>query len=95
MSFIDPPRRMPLLLRPVLAAVERRMGKKLLASRILTWYPKALIGSAHATMESSFTLDTGTVIAVTWNTITTGTGTTTGTRIDSMTITAITTTRNE
>jgi AhpD family alkylhydroperoxidase len=45
MSYIDPPRRLPLLLRLVLSAVERRMGRKLLASRILAWYPKALIGS--------------------------------------------------
>jgi alkylhydroperoxidase family enzyme len=45
MSFIDPPYRMPLLLRVALFFVERRMGRKLLANRILAWYPKAAIGS--------------------------------------------------
>jgi AhpD family alkylhydroperoxidase len=45
MSFIEPPRRIPLLLRVALFAVERRMGRKLLANRILAWYPKAAIGS--------------------------------------------------
>lgn len=45
MSFIEPPRRMPLLLRAALFFVERHIGRKLLANRILTWYPKALIGS--------------------------------------------------
>ena len=36
---------MPLLLRAALFFVERHIGRKLLANRILTWYPKALIGS--------------------------------------------------
>src|SRR5271157_3243157 len=45
MSYIDPPARMPLLLRLLLWMAERRMGKKLLANRILTWYPKAFLGS--------------------------------------------------
>lgn len=45
MSYIDPPDRIPLLLRLLLWTVERRMGKKLLANRILTWYPRAFLGS--------------------------------------------------
>ena len=45
MSFIEPPQRFPLLLRIALYFVERRMGRELLASRILAWYPKAAIGS--------------------------------------------------
>jgi len=36
---------MPLLLRAALFLVERRVGRKLLANRILTWYPRALLGS--------------------------------------------------
>ena len=45
MSFIEPPPRIPVLLRLMLSLVERRMGKQLLANRILAWYPKALLGS--------------------------------------------------
>jgi alkylhydroperoxidase family enzyme len=45
MSYIDPPARIPLLLRALLWIVERRLGRKLLANRILTWYPKAFLGS--------------------------------------------------
>jgi AhpD family alkylhydroperoxidase len=45
MSFIEPPKRIPLPLRVALFFVERRMGRKLLANRILAWYPKAAIGS--------------------------------------------------
>ncbi len=45
MSYLDPPTRMPLLLRLLLWMVERRIGKSLLANRILTWYPKAFLGS--------------------------------------------------
>ena len=45
MSYIQPPPRVPLLLRIMLSLVEKRLGRKLLANRILTWYPKALIGS--------------------------------------------------
>jgi AhpD family alkylhydroperoxidase len=44
-SFIEPPRRIPLLLRIALFFVERRMGRTLLANRILAWYPKAAFGS--------------------------------------------------
>ncbi len=45
MSFVPPPPRPPLLLRVMLGLVERRMGRRLLANRILTWYPKAFLGS--------------------------------------------------
>ncbi len=45
MSYIDPPALIPLLPRILLWMVERRMGRKLLANRILTWYPKAFLGS--------------------------------------------------
>lgn len=45
MSYVQPPPRIPLLSRIVLSLVERRLGKQLLANRILTWYPKTLIGS--------------------------------------------------
>ena len=45
MSYIDPPARIPLFPRLLLWMVEKRMGRKLLANRILTWYPKAFLGS--------------------------------------------------
>ena len=45
MTYIEPPTRIPFLLRALLWAVERRLGRKLLANRILTWYPKAFLGS--------------------------------------------------
>lgn len=37
--------RLPWALRLLLGAVERKLGKRLVANRILGWYPKALIGS--------------------------------------------------
>jgi len=37
--------RLPWPLRLLLGAVERKLGKRLVANRILGWYPKALIGS--------------------------------------------------
>ena len=45
MSYIQPPKRIRPMLRMMLWLVEKRLGKQLLANRILTWYPKALIGS--------------------------------------------------
>jgi alkylhydroperoxidase family enzyme len=45
MSYVQPPARLPFLLRIALWAVEHRLGKRLLANRILGWYPRALIGS--------------------------------------------------
>jgi AhpD family alkylhydroperoxidase len=44
-SYIEPPAKIPLFYRVVLGMVERRMGRGLLANRILAWYPKALLGS--------------------------------------------------
>ena len=44
-SFIDPPRRIPLLPRLGIRIAEGRLRKRLLAARILSWYPKAAIGS--------------------------------------------------
>jgi AhpD family alkylhydroperoxidase len=44
-SFIQPPRRVPLFLRIMLFLVEKRLGRELLANRIMTWYPKALLGA--------------------------------------------------
>ncbi len=43
--YLDPPPRLPLLIRLALGLVERHLGKELLANRILAWYPKALVGS--------------------------------------------------
>jgi AhpD family alkylhydroperoxidase len=45
MSYIEPPRRLPLLYRIMLGLVEKRMGRTLLANRILSWYPKAAYGA--------------------------------------------------
>jgi AhpD family alkylhydroperoxidase len=44
-GYVNPPRRMPWLIRSMLAIVERRLGKPLIANRILAWYPKAFWGS--------------------------------------------------
>lgn len=44
-SYIDPPARIPLVPRLLLRLVEKRMGKTLLANRILSWYPRAFFGS--------------------------------------------------
>jgi len=43
--YIEAPRPLPLLWRVLLGLVERRLGKRLVANRILAWYPKALVGS--------------------------------------------------
>jgi alkylhydroperoxidase family enzyme len=55
-SYIEPPARIPLLLRLALSLVERKMGKKLVANRILSWYPKAVVGSG--VMEGLIAHDT-------------------------------------
>ncbi len=44
-GYLSPPSRMPWLLKAMLAIVERRLGKPLMANRILAWYPKAFWGS--------------------------------------------------
>jgi len=44
-GYIAPPARLPWLIRIMLSMVERRLGKPLVANRILAWYPKAFWGS--------------------------------------------------
>jgi alkylhydroperoxidase family enzyme len=44
-GYLKPPPRMPCFVRAMLAIVERRLGKPLVANRILAWYPKAFWGS--------------------------------------------------
>ncbi len=44
-AYIKPPKPMPWLLGAMLSLVERRLGKPLVANRILAWYPKAFWGS--------------------------------------------------
>jgi AhpD family alkylhydroperoxidase len=44
-GYLSLPPRMPWFLRAMLAVVERRLGKPLMANRILAWYPKAFWGS--------------------------------------------------
>jgi alkylhydroperoxidase family enzyme len=46
MSYIQPPPRLPLVYRIMLRLVEKRLGRTLLANRILAWYPKAAYGAA-------------------------------------------------
>ncbi|MDD2922732.1 MAG: hypothetical protein PHQ36_10650 [Anaerolineales bacterium] len=45
MPFIPPPKRIPFLLKLGIWISERSVGKTLLPPRILSWYPKAAIGS--------------------------------------------------
>ena len=49
-AYINPPERMPLLLRLGTWIAERRTGKPMLTARILAWYPKAAVGAG--VMES-------------------------------------------
>ena len=49
-GYIEPPPHIPLLLRFLLFFAERRLGKGLVANRILAWYPRLFIGSG--VMES-------------------------------------------
>ena len=44
-GYIDPPGRMPALLRFGTWVAERKTGKPLLIARILSWYPKAAVGA--------------------------------------------------
>jgi AhpD family alkylhydroperoxidase len=44
-AFIDPPRRIPLVLKVGIWFSERITGRVMLPARILAWYPKAAIGS--------------------------------------------------
>jgi AhpD family alkylhydroperoxidase len=43
-AFIDPPARIPLLLRAGVWLAERIAGKRLLLARLLSWYPRAALG---------------------------------------------------
>lgn len=45
LGYIKPPTPMPWFLGGLLSLVERRLGKRLEANRMLAWYPKALLGS--------------------------------------------------
>ncbi len=45
-AFIDPPNKIPLLLRPGIWLSKKMTGKDLEVPRLLSWYPKAAIGSA-------------------------------------------------
>lgn len=45
MPFINPPRKIPFLLRPAILLAERITGKPMLPARLLAWYPKAALGS--------------------------------------------------
>ncbi len=49
-AYINPPERMPFLLRLGTWIAERKTGKQMLAARILAWYPKAALGAG--VMES-------------------------------------------
>jgi AhpD family alkylhydroperoxidase len=49
-AFIDPPKRIPLVLKLGIWFSERITGRIMLPARILAWYPKAAIGSGA--MES-------------------------------------------
>lgn len=44
-AFIAPPPRIPLLLRWALRIAQRRTRTELLPAQLLTWYPKAAVGS--------------------------------------------------
>lgn len=44
-AFIEPPKRIPLLLKLGIWIASRSTGKDMLPARILAWYPKAAIGS--------------------------------------------------
>lgn len=44
-AFINPPPKIPLILRLGIWFAEKTTGKRMLPARILAWYPKAAIGS--------------------------------------------------
>jgi len=44
-AFVDPPARIPLLLRAGIWIAERITGKRMLPARILAWYPRAAFGA--------------------------------------------------
>lgn len=43
--YLRPPKHLPIIPRFLLWIVEKSLGRELMANRILTWYPKALLGS--------------------------------------------------
>lgn len=45
-AFINPPKRIPLFLRLGIWISKRITGKDLLVAKLLSWYPKAAVGSA-------------------------------------------------
>lgn len=45
-TFIPEPKRVPLLLRLAIRIAETATGKEMLPARLLSWFPKAAIGSA-------------------------------------------------
>ena len=46
-AYIEPPARIPLVLRLGTWVAERKTGKPMLAARLLAWYPKAAIGAGR------------------------------------------------
>jgi alkylhydroperoxidase family enzyme len=44
-AFIEPPNPIPFFIRPGIWLAEKITGKPMLAARLLTWYPKAAVGS--------------------------------------------------
>jgi alkylhydroperoxidase family enzyme len=44
-GYVSPPERIPWLIGIMLGIVEKRLGRSLIANRILAWYPKAFWGS--------------------------------------------------
>lgn len=51
--FINTPKRMPLLLRIGLYISKKETGKDLMPARLLTWYPRAAIGSGVLEMMTA------------------------------------------
>ena len=44
-AHIDPPAKIPLLLRLGIALAEKMTGRRMLPARLLAWYPRAALGS--------------------------------------------------
>ena len=45
MAFIKPPKNIPIIIRFIIWMEEKKLKKQLLPARILSWYPKAVIGA--------------------------------------------------
>lgn len=52
-TMINPPKRIPLLLRIGLYIAKKETGKDLMQARLLTWYPRAAIGSGVLEMMTA------------------------------------------